>query len=222
MTTTTPKQTDTDVRTAAATPTEQLAAAERALKAADAAMVAASEGAAAAERGLDDAEAELLETMAAAAVESDGAAQARIKKARTDVEKARDAVEFAHLQRQAGEVAHGRAADDAAQARRRVTADEYIDEHKAYNDPAARESVLIAQLDRHRGPAHQSGRRAAGAASPPRDRRCQLAARRTARTRESARARSSELPGQGKSDSADHDVRHPMGGQLDCDRRAQR
>jgi hypothetical protein len=131
--------------TSAATPAEEstpqaaLDAAAKATAAADAALTAAREAVPAAEQKLTDLE--------AAFCASDATSKAELTKARNAIEQARGDVEWSQLQLQAAEAAHSRAADAEAAAHRRVTADEYLTEHRAYNDPTSTESVLVAQLE---------------------------------------------------------------------------
>jgi hypothetical protein len=131
--------------TGAATPAEGMApqaaldAATKATAAADAALTEAREAVPAAEKKLADLE--------AAFCVGDASSKAELAKARGAIEQARGDVEWSVLQRQAAEAAHSRAADVEAAARRCVTAAEYLAEHRSFNDPESRESVLVARLE---------------------------------------------------------------------------
>jgi len=120
-------------------PQAALDAAVKATAAADAALTEAREAVPAAEKKLADLE--------AAFRVGDASSKAELAKARGAIEQARGDVEWAQLQLQAAEAAHSRAADAEAAANRRVTADAYLAEHKAFNDPTSRESVLVDQLE---------------------------------------------------------------------------
>lgn len=140
MTTTT----ETGATKAEATPSAQeaLAAAEAAYKAAQDAVDAAR--AATSRQPLTDAETEAAEAIAGA-ISGDGD-RATVDAGRERVEKLRSDLEYSDVELQAAEQVMSRAADDAARAHRRVTAEEYLAAHKAHNDFLTRVNVLLTQL----------------------------------------------------------------------------
>ena len=111
---------------------EALAAASQATSAAGAAMEAAGENVTAAEQSAADLEAAFV------------AGDTNITTER--IQKAHNDIEAAHLKRKAAEAAFGRACDAEVRAHRAVVAEEYLAEHKAFNDEHSRENVLTAQL----------------------------------------------------------------------------
>ena len=126
--------------TAKTKPAALLAAAEKVTTEAGAAVTAAAEQIEAAARAVADAEAAVVEVLA------NPREQDALDQARAAVEKARRDREWSVLQHAAAEVAYYRASDAEVEARRGVTAEEYIKAHKEFNNPESRESILLQRV----------------------------------------------------------------------------
>jgi hypothetical protein len=100
--------------------------------------------AAASRKALDDAENAAAQAIADAV--SGIGDRATADAARERVEKLRRDFEWSQVELQAAEQAMGRAADDAARARRRVVAEEYVAAHAVHNDRKTRLNQLLEQL----------------------------------------------------------------------------
>lgn len=127
---------------------QALAAAEKVTHAADAALVEVRERLIpTAEQKLSRLESEAVELLVDAIhSNADGITKSDLSSVKAQIEEASGDVHWAHLQLQAAEIAHSRAADSAAAAQRRVTAEKYVAESLQFNDPASRENQLLSDL----------------------------------------------------------------------------
>lgn len=128
------------------TPTSEaqraLAAAEADLASTDKAIRAARARIPAAQQELSQAEADVTAALTPGTCKN----KADLQNARARFEKARDDIEWAHIEIQSAETAHSQTSAAAARAQRAVTAEEYLVEHQRFNDPMARENNLLDQL----------------------------------------------------------------------------
>lgn len=128
------------------TPREALAAAAQKASIAADALAAAERGLPASQQALSAAETKAAELLAAAALGESSATRAAVDKARAEIARAKSDIEWAAIQKQAAETAHLRASEEEVRAHRRVIAEDYLRAHLEWNDPEAREHVLMEQL----------------------------------------------------------------------------
>ncbi|MDC8980684.1 hypothetical protein PR370_01020 [Mycobacterium marinum] len=114
--------------------------------AATAAVAAAEDDIPRAQQALADAEAHVIALLATTTPNTDDAGRSQIEKARAAVEKCRKDIEWAHVKRQAAEVAYVQATDAEARAHRDLFAENYLAEFRRFNDPQNRETLLLRQL----------------------------------------------------------------------------
>lgn len=106
------------------------------------AIAAAEADVARAEQTLADAQAHAIEVVGSKCADATEARQ-RIEKAREAIKQAEDELDFEKLKLQAAQVVQRQAYDDMHVTQRRASADAYKAEHKRFNDPACRETVLL-------------------------------------------------------------------------------
>lgn len=126
--------------TAKTKPAALLAAAEKVTAHAGAAVTAAAEQIETTARAVAEAEAHVVEVLA------NPQDQGALDQARARVEKTRRDREWAVLQHAAAEANYFKASDAEVEARRGVTAEEYVKAHAAFNAPDNRENVLLQRI----------------------------------------------------------------------------